>query len=382
VNSVCQAPTCTDKVKNGAETDVDCGGPICVRCADKKQCAKAADCTSGVCVSSVCQAATCTDKVKNGAETDVDCGGPTCTTCADGKKCGKAGDCTSGVCDAVSGLCAAPTCTDKVKNGSETDVDCGGSVCSACALGKGCAASADCTKAVCDNKTCRLPISCNEYKQHHASATTGVHTIDPDKGSASNKYSVYCEMSLGGGGWTLVAKVCATDKSDRWTWMHNRWKDSSSFGSYTNLTASDSKSRAYSQVKGTAILIRDLSRTAYAAHTYSPTARTWSSYISSIWSKCGHAVSTSAILLKDDGRDSVIGKALYFRHYDAQLSPCSSQERAMFSEVQKNAGYMEVGLGITEGNATYRDAQSGPSGCTKYGYNVGTRHENYALFVR
>src|SRR5439155_5586398 len=60
--SVCQAPTCTDSQKNGAETDVDCGGATCVdqgkKCADGKGCMVSTDCTSANCISSVCQPAT------------------------------------------------------------------------------------------------------------------------------------------------------------------------------------------------------------------------------------------------------------------------------------------------------------------------------------
>ena len=52
----------------------------------------------------------CSDKVKNGSESDVDCGG-TCPACADGKACGAGTDCTSGVCTA--GKCTGASCTDK-----------------------------------------------------------------------------------------------------------------------------------------------------------------------------------------------------------------------------------------------------------------------------
>ena len=37
-----------------------------------------------------------------------------------------ASDCQSGVC--TGGICQAPTCNDGVRNGSETDVDCGGTL--------------------------------------------------------------------------------------------------------------------------------------------------------------------------------------------------------------------------------------------------------------
>ena len=64
------------------ETDVDCGGGGCPPCPDLKKCARPGDCESGVCrptgsnVPDRCQAPTCTDGVKNGLEIGVDCGGP------------------------------------------------------------------------------------------------------------------------------------------------------------------------------------------------------------------------------------------------------------------------------------------------------------------
>jgi len=47
----------------------------------------------------------CADGEKNGAETDVDCGGGQCAPCASGQGCGAGADC-------ASGLCTAGTCTD------------------------------------------------------------------------------------------------------------------------------------------------------------------------------------------------------------------------------------------------------------------------------
>jgi hypothetical protein len=50
---------------------------------------------------------------------------------------------------------STPTCTDGVKNGPETDIDCGGS-CQPCADGKACAAAADCATQQCSGGTCCL----------------------------------------------------------------------------------------------------------------------------------------------------------------------------------------------------------------------------------
>ena len=75
-NGACENPTCTGGIKDGSETDVDCGGPALPRLPDRRQgCDTGADCTSGVCTGNVCQVPSCGDGVKNGSETDVDCGG-------------------------------------------------------------------------------------------------------------------------------------------------------------------------------------------------------------------------------------------------------------------------------------------------------------------
>jgi hypothetical protein len=54
----------------------------------------------------------------------------------------------------VACRCMAPTCTDGVRNGTETDVDCGGSVCAACAPGQTCSAPGDCQSASCSQGRC------------------------------------------------------------------------------------------------------------------------------------------------------------------------------------------------------------------------------------
>jgi hypothetical protein len=63
----------------------------------------------------------------------------------------------------VSQVTAVPTCTDGIANGTETDVDCGGS-CNDCALGDGCALPGDCASGACQGGVCTLrilPLSCS-----------------------------------------------------------------------------------------------------------------------------------------------------------------------------------------------------------------------------
>jgi hypothetical protein len=154
-------PTCTDGLKNGTESDIDCGGS-CSACADGKVCAAADDCSSRVCsAAKTCSAATCSDGVKNGVETDTDCGGTCTTKCATGKKCKTGGDCASSLCG-TGNKCVAPSCTDGAKNGSETDVDCGGSCSTKCSAGKSCLLSTDCSSGSCTANKCDAPVSCTD----------------------------------------------------------------------------------------------------------------------------------------------------------------------------------------------------------------------------
>jgi len=154
------AAQCSDGVKDGQETDVDCGGPVCDAlgdtCAVGKACASDTDCKSGNGCDAhthTCDATECADGVKDGQETGVDCGGSVCDalgdTCAVGQPCAVDADCTSGGCDAKTQLCTSNECTDGILDGKETDVDCGGAVCDAagdtCAVGQKCLVDADCS---------------------------------------------------------------------------------------------------------------------------------------------------------------------------------------------------------------------------------------------
>jgi hypothetical protein len=152
----CAAPSCADGVKNGGESDVDCGG-ACAPCAASAGCAAGSDCQSGVCLGGSCQAPSCADGLKNGGETGVDCGGA-CAPCANGVSCAMAGDCQSGVCSGA--VCQIPSCNDGIKNGSETDVDCGGT-CADCSDNQLCATSGDCVNGVCSAGTCH-PATCTD----------------------------------------------------------------------------------------------------------------------------------------------------------------------------------------------------------------------------
>lgn len=97
-------PQCTDEIRNGSESDVDCGG-TCRPCAKGLSCGSGADCESETCVARECAPRPCENGVRDGAETDVDCGGGTCRRCSGGRGCLADGDCFGGRCVPETGTC-------------------------------------------------------------------------------------------------------------------------------------------------------------------------------------------------------------------------------------------------------------------------------------
>jgi hypothetical protein len=109
---------CASGTRDSDESDVDCGGADCARCAEGDACRAGTDCATLSCgapcflplcqLTRVCLQPTCTDAVKNGQETGPDCGGPTCGKCPGGEACKVNADCASNVC--TGGTCEAPNC--------------------------------------------------------------------------------------------------------------------------------------------------------------------------------------------------------------------------------------------------------------------------------
>jgi hypothetical protein len=194
---ICNPPTCTDGEVNGSETDVDCGGPDCDPCDNGQMCTMGDDCQSTMCDDGTCVGPSCRDGVLNGEETDVDCGGPECDPCDDGETCEMDSDCISEICNTKMNVCIAPTCTDGVQNGDETDVDCGGACGATCDPGEGCIVGMDCLSFGCDGNVCNdyLAVvaapSCSNFEgapvglAATATGGSGVYTYawTPDDGS-------------------------------------------------------------------------------------------------------------------------------------------------------------------------------------------------------
>jgi hypothetical protein len=114
------------------------------------ECLLPADCPPppGECVQATCVAEMCGQGPE---DVGVVCSQGECDGQGNCVECLSDADCASKVCEA--GVCADASCGDGVKNGSESDVDCGGS-CGGCALGESCGVAADCASKVCTGGTC------------------------------------------------------------------------------------------------------------------------------------------------------------------------------------------------------------------------------------
>ena len=177
-SGTCAAPSCHDNVLSPslAESCIDGGGTCATKCADTQQCSVASDCISGRCLQNICAAPTCTDTIKNQNEQDVDCGGSGCPGCLVGMSCTSSSHCVSNVClmtESNEGKCLKATCFDGVKNGVETGPDCGGSGdetlrCSRCASGFGCESDSDCASSKCtlSSKTCAVATATDQRKNN------------------------------------------------------------------------------------------------------------------------------------------------------------------------------------------------------------------------
>ena len=96
-------------MKNGTETDVDCGGS-CSPCINTKDCLVAGDCQSGFCNALVCAACATDAQCGTGNYCDTTSNGGTCSaTRSNAKPCTAGDQCASGFC--ANGVCCDQACT-------------------------------------------------------------------------------------------------------------------------------------------------------------------------------------------------------------------------------------------------------------------------------
>jgi len=123
-------------------------------------------------------------------------------------------------------------------------VDCGGGSCPACAAGKKCKTSTDCSPGICDTNACRAAVSCKEIHAAHSKLGSGNYSIKV----GSTTLTVYCEMTSHGGGWTLIGSVVNGVKR-RWT-AASVFSGTSTFGTLAKAKSDNFKSAAWSSVAG------------------------------------------------------------------------------------------------------------------------------------
>jgi len=150
--------SCTDGIKDGQETGVDCGGPDCGACLGEP-CAMGhmyGVCGDGTACASqshnpdnVCCDMPCTGLCEGCVSASTGMASGTCAQVLFGMdpymRCGATGTPMAGGCGHSPNTCA---CNDGVKDGAETDVDCGGGTCPGCAGGKQCNSDSDCAVEV------------------------------------------------------------------------------------------------------------------------------------------------------------------------------------------------------------------------------------------
>jgi hypothetical protein len=95
-------------------------------------------------------------------------------------------------------------------------------------------------------------IGCLEIFDAGYHSSDGVYWLDPN--ASGTPYQAYCDMSLEGGGWTLVAVISNNDSSN-WSFNSEYWVNLSTLGNPTDPTINaDAKSEAYYTVEGSQLM--------------------------------------------------------------------------------------------------------------------------------
>jgi cysteine-rich repeat protein len=133
--------------------------------------------------------------------------------------------------DLFMGACT-PSCGDGTVDAGET--------CDDGNTADGDACSATCALEVVDN--------CATLKAAMPTLPDGIYTIDPDGAGGDAPFDVFCDMTIGGGGWTLAA-ISSDDGQHTWTWNNKSYMANNpiTFGSLNEPTQ-DFKGPAYNQM--------------------------------------------------------------------------------------------------------------------------------------
>lgn len=226
-NHKCVPNVCKNQVKDGKETDVDCGGGDCPDCEVDKTCLVDGDCKSNICQQP--------DQGSGGGGAGGGGGmggggpsGPAVCKLEPGAQCADAPECDSGFC--VDGRCCDTKCDGAcvacsnaktggkdgectaIKKGDDPDTECGAVVGSLCGpLGKGCSGAAIGPSGasfceVADAMTSCVVASCDTAKNEQTAATNcdGMGTCPKPAVTSCGLYvcdskKVACETACTGG---------------------------------------------------------------------------------------------------------------------------------------------------------------------------------------
>ncbi len=133
-----------------------------------------------------------------------------------------------------------------------------------CADGEPCAAGADCASGVCAAGSCQscggqgfTPTDCAALKAACPNSASGTYSIDPDGAGPEAPFAAYCEMKLGGGGWTMVAKLSNQDDK-HWIDDKSSWTNVIPYGNAADLSVDqDAKSPAWGAITASEFMLTD-----------------------------------------------------------------------------------------------------------------------------
>ncbi len=280
-SNLCAAASCGDgKPQTGEEcddgnmddTDACLGTCLAAKCGDMAVQVGVEECDDGnmadtdACTNT-CKNAVCGDAIVqamveecddgNMADTDMCVMGCKNAKCGDGFVLTGAEECDDGNmsdADMCTTTCKTPTCMDKAKNGSESDVDCGGVCMTKCADGKACTTGADCGSGHCAMNVCAVGPSCKAIKTSNPNALNGVFTLDPDGNGPVMPFQAFCEMTIDGGGWTLALKA----DGSKTTFLYDAalWTDMATFQpQFPDLDRNEAKLQSFMSIAFTDVLI-------------------------------------------------------------------------------------------------------------------------------
>ena len=257
---------------NMDDTDACLSTCLSAKCGDTAVQAGVEDCDDGnmddtdACTN-MCKNAACGDALVQAGVEKCDDGNMADTDmCVMGCKSAKCGDgfvqmgveqCDDGNmsdADMCTTMCKTPTCMDMAKNGTETDVDCGGSCMTKCATGKACKVGGDCSSSYCNMNVCAVPPDCKSIKASNPMAANGVYTIDPDGNGPVVAFQAFCEMTIDGGGWTLALKA----DGSKTTFLYDAalWTNTATFQpNFPDLDRNEAKLQSFMSVAFTDVLI-------------------------------------------------------------------------------------------------------------------------------